>query len=337
MITNSRTQNFGGGGYFSEITIAKGIAVLCVLLGHAFPDAQTGMTDPIAAFVLKLMYSFHMGCFFLLSGFVSGKKLCKDKVDLKHEVIKKLKRLMVPYFFYSLITIGLKQVFSSFANNQFDLSEIWKILIGKNPNGGMWYLWTLFIISVIFLVVSQFVRNPYCYFVIALCMYGLYWIFPSSFINNVLEYTIFYAIGILLQQKYDFIKPVLHSKKGVLIAFGSGVVFVLLTAFMKCPYLITAVIGSLSVLAISCWISDRPHSKDYKILNELGNYSYDIYLISYFVQVPIRVIFYRILPLPYWMVVFMMFVLGAVIPYVVCKYVIRKIPITDKLLLGNWK
>lgn len=322
--------------YYPEINIARGLAVLCVLIGHSFPDAQTGISSPVALWIETAMYSFHMGCFFFLSGFVSAKKLCSDSLDIRSELSKKAKRLLVPYFFYSFITLGLKQIFAVFANNQFRISEIWKIFIGKNPNGGLWYLWTLFIISMLFLCLNQFTRKRAAYCMAGIILYMLYFVFPDSFLRHVFGYSIYFALGILVQQNYHKISPFLHRNLGKFCGILSGTLFVLLVTYTDAPYLITCLLGTFVLFLISCNISSKS-KQTYFVLNELGDYSYDIYLTSYFVQIPIRVIFYKIFPLPYWFVVALMFILGTIIPYFVCKHIIRKIPVTNKILLGNWK
>ena len=322
--------------YYQEINIARGLVVLCVLFGHSFPDAQTGISLPSAQWLHDLMYSFHMGCFFILAGFVSGSKLRACKGNLQLEIGKKFKRLIVPYLFYSIITMGLKQVFSAFANNQFDVSEIWKILIGKNPNGGMWYLWTLFIISIVFLLINQVSRSAIVYIMVGIVMYAVYIFLPSTFLDNVFGYAIFYSIGIILQTKYESIEKIFNSKIGLISAIISGIIFIGLVTFEASIYLVTCLLASYSVLTLSYFFAKKKDSSTYAVLTELGRYSYDVYLLSYFVQIPIRVIFYRIFPMPYWIVVAMMFVLGTIIPYILSKYVVRKISITNKILLGNW-
>ena len=55
--------------YFDEITIARGIGILLVVLGHALK--QTGVTNTVVDVLIEVIYSFHMPLFFVLTGFVS--------------------------------------------------------------------------------------------------------------------------------------------------------------------------------------------------------------------------------------------------------------------------
>lgn len=322
-----------GKKYYDEINIARGIAVLLVLLGHAFPDILSQSGNVFHKVTESILYSFHMGCFFFLSGFVGSRKITSGNINVKNEFINKFKRLMIPYLFYSFITMGLKQIFQAFANNSFEISEFWKILLGKNPNGGLWYLWTLFVIAMIFALLSKIKIKCVVYIALGIILYAFLYFIPQGFYSNLLKYFIFYAVGIYTANDYDKIKPVLATYPfGVLclILFGAGVYI------EGVPYALTGLLGTGLVMFFSIKATENKGVM-FNFLNETGNYSYDIYLISYFVQIPIRIICYKILNLPYLIVVTLMFVLGGVIPYFACKYIIRKIPLTNKILLGNWK
>lgn len=51
-----------------EIDIAKGIGILLVVLGHAVPDANTGIQNMFWAVVFNWIYSFHMALFMAMAG-----------------------------------------------------------------------------------------------------------------------------------------------------------------------------------------------------------------------------------------------------------------------------
>ena len=275
-----------------------------------------------------------MGCFFFLSGFVASRRICSGDVNIKNEFINKFKRLMVPYLFYSFITMGLKQIFSAYANNKFEIGELWKIILGENPNGGLWYLWTLFIIAVIFAALSKLKINYKAYIVLGVVLYALLYFIPDGFYSNLLKYFIFYAVGVGIASEYDHVKFVMSTYRFGIISL---ILFVIMLVIDGVPYAITGLLGTGLVMFLSIRISNNREKGTYKLLNDIGNFSYDIYLVSYFVQIPIRIICYKILSMPYIVVVILMFMLGGIIPYFICKYIIRKISLANKILLGNWK
>ena len=132
--------------YFNEINIMRGMAVLCVVIGHSFNPTET---PTILGFIKSFVYCFHMPAFFFISGFLEGEKR-RSISEKKQAIVKKAKRLMVPYFFLTVVTALLKLLFGAFARNPLNYSTLAvDVLIGRNnPNGGLWFLYALFVISI---------------------------------------------------------------------------------------------------------------------------------------------------------------------------------------------
>jgi len=320
--------------YYYEINTARAIALMFVVLGHSFPDADEAAMLPAAQVIFNVCYSFHMGLFFILSGFVFAKRFLEGKYNLFEQIKNKFCRLMIPYFVFSAVTLLLKTVFAKYANNSFEISEFYKIFLGDNPNGGLWYLWTLFIIMIIFLLIGKLKHREIIAAAVSIVFYILYQTVPYGFYSKILNHAIYFVIGILVFKYYGFIKKLL-SNTAVGIAALAG--FIAMHCLSVNIYIITCLLASIFILWLSIKICDTKikNTAIYKILNELGTYSYDIYLISYFVQIPIRVVFYSIFPIPYWLLFAAMFTMGILIPYLVSKFILRKIPIANFLLLGN--
>ena len=76
------------------IDIAKGIAILCVIIGHTWKNAY-----PADKRLMVFIYSFHMPLFFILSGW------CLKSTDVKISsvIVKKIKQLVVPYVVINFI------------------------------------------------------------------------------------------------------------------------------------------------------------------------------------------------------------------------------------------
>ena len=129
--------------YFNEINIMRGMAVLCVVIGHSFNPTET---PTILGFIKSFVYCFHMPAFFFISGFLEGEKR-RSISEKKQAIVKKAKRLMVPYFFLTVVTAVLKLLFGAFARNPLNYSTLAvDVLIGRNnPNGGLWFLYALFV------------------------------------------------------------------------------------------------------------------------------------------------------------------------------------------------
>jgi len=330
MKTNNTAESKNNKIYYPEINIARSIALIFVILGHSFPDAGYPFSK-----LYTVCYSFHMGLFFILSGFVSARKLLSRNYKISTELKNKSIRLLVPYFVFSVITLILKLFTERFANNPFNLKDSYKILIGINPNGGLWFLWTLFIISAIFIIVGKLKNNLIYFIVFSAVAYIANMYIPQIFISNVLKFSALYTIGIIIFKYYDYFKKYLLNP---IAGIASLVIFCIIhIAKVKTDYMITCLTASIFILFMS-QLAVKFKSKleaVYTIFDEFGTYSYDIYLLSYFVQVPLRVVFKSIIPIPELLLYFLMFVLGLIIPYLASKYILRKVPIFNLLLFGN--
>lgn len=124
------------------IDAAKGIGLLCVILGH--------LRVP---YVSTWVYTFHMPLFFFLSGLVfSGKKY-----DFGTFLKKKLKSLVLPYFtlggvifaFFSLVYALQKQPASAYL-------EMLKDFLVQEHFWTVWFLACLFLVEVLYYGIHRF-------------------------------------------------------------------------------------------------------------------------------------------------------------------------------------
>lgn len=117
-----------------EFDIAKGILILCVVIGH-------GGSDSLADFV----YRFHMPIFFVISGY-----FIKIQMDVKKYAKNQLKKLMIPYFIYMLVDF----LFFDHAHN---LNRVFHYLWGgRFINGVYWYSTCYLISSIMFVVMLKY-------------------------------------------------------------------------------------------------------------------------------------------------------------------------------------
>lgn len=92
-------------GYFD---IAKGIGIICVILGHFIPEKYL---------IRKIISTFHMPLFFLISGYFY--KEAENKVFIK----KKAKQLLIPYFFTAVV-LKILTILKNFVKNGFKLDIV---------------------------------------------------------------------------------------------------------------------------------------------------------------------------------------------------------------------
>jgi fucose 4-O-acetylase-like acetyltransferase len=200
--------------FYQEINIARGIGILLVVLGHSFPDAQLGIYNNSFwyRYIFKTIYSFHMPLFFMMSGFVSYKLI--ELSTNKEEIIavkNKFLRLMIPYLVISIPSLILKYIFSNLAYNKLDENSIIDIFVGINPNGGLWFLYSLFVVSLI----AIFIKKKQFRFITVLFL--IIYFMPTDniemfTINEICKKGIFYFLGMFIYENYDRVKIIISNK-----------------------------------------------------------------------------------------------------------------------------
>ena len=120
------------------IDVAKGLAILIVVLGHC---AATAIGSHSRLFYT--IYSFHMPFWFFLSGMLYSTKTWQVFFS------GKVKSLLLPYLFFFILNIFSYQVL-----NHTDHLQLFQFV----RFGGLWFLLALF-----YVVISYFVLDTYCF------------------------------------------------------------------------------------------------------------------------------------------------------------------------------
>ena len=96
--------------------------------------------------VQKIVYSFHMPLFFFLSGIFAWQSV--SKYDFFSSIKDKIRRLLVPYAFWSFMLAFVKVLFPAYQNHP----ETWDDFLysWKNMHGIYWYLYILFLFFLMF-------------------------------------------------------------------------------------------------------------------------------------------------------------------------------------------
>lgn len=292
-------------------------------MGHSIPDASTFQTisNESFAFVHKIIYSFHMPLFFFISGFLA--KTIFDSSQKLQLIRKKISRLLVPYFFIGICYLPLKILLAQFANKPYELGEFWKILIGINPDGELWFLYALFLVSAAAIIFGNRINNLGLIFAAILAVIDLQTFFsPIKF----LWFNFFFVFGLYCRKNFPNFIEETNSKAALayLAAFAVGNYFNLL--------FVSAATGIVLCLWIS-WKISQTNSTAVKIFEVLGLFSMDIYILSDMIKIPCRIVFWNHFHLytPTFWICFTASVVGSVI---LSKFIIRRSKILSKFILG---
>lgn len=310
------------------IDIAKGIAIILVVIGHCIPDAASSMGISVTGYrwLHDIIYSFHMPLFFFLSGYIIVRENMVRAGKRPLDIIKsRWNRLMIPYVFVGLCYAPFKLLLSKFANKPYDIGNIWKMIIGVNPDGELWFLYALFVITTIVAVSFFHVSIP------RLLVAGVLLIWNPW--NMVTNYLFFFLFGIYMRRDHSgFVENI--KKRHVILL---GIIFFagnygLLIIRQHAFFFLTAMSGMTLVFWLSYRISMlKLPVKDY--LAYCGIMSMDIYILSDIIKIPFRIILWN--KMHFYTGAFLVCtIMGIGLSLWVSQNIIRKSNILKRLLLG---
>lgn len=191
----------------------KGCLILLVVLGHAI---QQALGDACYQNHLwNIIYSFHMPAFMAVSGFFAYHKngLGGGTNTLLKSLFRRFRQLVIPFILWTILFLLI--------NSQITWLAICQKIV--YPDGGLWFLWVLFIISAIFNIgiwLSDIchIRENVVLIIIALCLVAVMVLFDVRLFGYqfIAYYFLFYLIGFLL-----------HKYEGTMIIHNKLVMFLL--------------------------------------------------------------------------------------------------------------
>ena len=268
--------------------------MLLVVIGHVtLTNEFKNPATPVSAEIERIIYSFHMPLFMFISGFLFYyTKLSKNKSFVS--VVKdKVKRLAVPFLFFTVCTLILKSVFSALMKNPAELSlqaMLDIITFKSNPLAEMWFISTLFLLF-FFQPLYKWSLKSVPRVLLMLCFCVLMNIFfPVGIerfnLSNISEYIIYFYLGILFS-KYN-VPGYLDSKISLA---ACAVLFAIFNIYMKENIsILTPLVGVLFSLSLCQRLSRHMP----QLFSSFRDYTFQIFLMGIFFQIGIRFLYLKI-------------------------------------------
>lgn len=192
------------------IDYSKSICIFLIVVGHV-PN-----TPP---FLCSFLWTFHVPIFFFISGY-----LYKENVAPKVFIIKKVKRILLPYIYLYLLSV----VFLVITKADYNFSNIYKMSIGflwgtnvypYYANVPLWFLISLFSVELIFNFIV--VRYPLLFVFFLITSVEFY---SKGLINLFFSFDLtliglnYFIIGFLLR-KYNLLSKIKNSLPLLITAF----------------------------------------------------------------------------------------------------------------------
>lgn len=322
---------------FTEVDIARGIGVFCVILGHALK--QTGEGGSILHGLLTLLYSFHVPLLFILSGFVAVKILSFDSFKVRLGYIRsRVVRLLIPYIIISILYTPVKIILSRYAIKPFTLGDLWYLLIGESPDVSLWFLYVLFLGSVICALILTERTYP-AVLAVSLILAIVSYIFGWTF--RFPMYFVYFVAGIGLRKYYDRFKDRIRSPlalTGALMIFAGGNLLIHFRG-LEIMTILTAFTGTALILCLSDKLAGQTDAAGQlrrlpRLARIYGEYSMDNYILSEPIMTVVKLVFWNILQTGYILTTLVCFIVSAILPIPVSKLIIRRVPLFRLLILG---
>lgn len=321
------------------VLVAKGIAILLVVIGHYNPDSAPAYWTALNA----VIYSFHMPLFFLLSGYLYS----RGSYAYPNLIRRKTRRLLYPF-----IAIAAAALFVKFAAGRFVALDhpvtVRSILaLFTDPVSSfmplLWFIYTLFFIFALYPLLRMLLSAP----LILAALLIVNTLFGTGYpvLGRVAAYMPFFVCGVLLKEHPRVLRTVLHADRR-LVCLQAAVflaLYVLLRRISMAPvfeyaaWFALAVLGAALVLSAGSVLAASAGGKAKRLWMGLGYYSMTIYLLHPLFASPVRIAFSQdfrqgsVLFLP---IALLAIACGVLLPLVIENIFLRKFRITRQFVLG---
>lgn len=262
------------------IDTAKGIAIILVVAGHDLRGLMAAGILPengITELVDGWIYAFHMPLFFLLSGLFVPHTFT-DKEGLKRFLAGKLRTVVYPYFLWSFLTIVLKSFLGQIPNTPRTFLDLPQIVY--SPVEQYWFLYALFIIFVLYSL-TLWLRTPIWAIFGASALFSAFHVSTGwAILDIALMEAVYFCTGVLVAE------PLLDNSERL-----GSIVFIFIGLAGALAPLVTKEqpIAALAGICFSIVLAHLLFNRTWRLLEMLGRYSLEIFLVHSIVSAGVRV------------------------------------------------
>lgn len=279
-----------------KMMILSCIGIILVVLGHT--GSAVHLMDNYFSY-----YSFHMALFVFISGYFY-KKENEDNLLKNGYLIKKVKRLLIPYFIWNIVYGIIINIVRYFGIVKYGNPLSFKTLfIDPWTNGSQfvlniasWFMLALFIVNVVYVLLRKYlgkVFNDYVFLILLLLSIISIKNSPSDnallfILYRTLFFLFFYHFGYFYKEKLEnkfkinttIYLVVLILIQLIVLKFDKNIYYEVIFMKFNCKLCVTPIITSITGILFWLKISDIlvPALKDSKLVNYIGNNTYDIML-----------------------------------------------------------
>ena len=263
------------------IDVCKGICIVLVVYGHISGGLEAAgklAPDSVWIWLRDWVYMFHMPAFFALSGIFAFKLALIPPRDL---LLGRMRMVFYPYVVWTVIIVGAQFAMAQFVNNPPDLARARRFLV--EPYGyGLWFLYSLFIVSLIFNLLVRLRTPP----LIILFLAATFSLLASRnffggwpILNTSMNFFIYYAAAACAREK---IFPLLAPDRCLaLLLAGAGLLMAMTFFYWARPaeeWPFNLILAGLGIAGVICLAKGLAQTLAGRLWSFLGLYSLEIYL-----------------------------------------------------------
>lgn len=266
--------------HYVEIDALKGWAIFLVVLGHSIIIYPVNIqANAIWGGLFAVITAMHMPLFFLVSGYCYSYKGVYGAY-----ILKKVRRLLVPYFVFCLVEMLPKFFLADLINRPRGIGEsLIKMLF---YGGDYWFLWTLFMIFLFYPALDKLLRRNKCAEIVGLVVLAAISIVQIRIefweINAISKYLFWFYCGVLLKNKVNLFAPENQKGKPLVNIVVLVSICAALYCFVKMPSGIAYNCKKFVIAALGILIA--LNAVRFKSFNDFfarfGKYSLQLYLLN---------------------------------------------------------
>lgn len=336
------------------LDIIKGIAIILVVFGHCIQyGSGSEYLQRLVFFdntVFKVIYSFHMPLFMLVSGYLFN--LSVSRHSFKNVLLSRFTTLIVPIFVWSFLTIIIKSIIS---NSDIIVFSLIKTYL-KTSLTTLWFLWAIFYCSLFVLFVRKLFNDSIYVYILGFIL--------TFFIPDVLNLQLykfmypFFVLAYFYSKNEDYIKSWVRKQKVSVLLFVLCFVFLTMMIFYNYDsYIYTSgyyvlnkniirqfsidiyrlligLIGSMLIILIIKTLYNKIDNALFIAVSKIGTSSLGIYIISgYIVDWILTKLTYNIISINYLLVLLETIIITIISLFI--TLIIKKFKVTRVFLLGG--
>ena len=325
--------------YSDSIYVAKGIAIILVVIGHYHPPHIPQYWQWLHDFI----YTFHMPIFMLLSGFLFAAGAPINSISQYKNLIKnKSKRLLLPFLSIAILIFIIKSVAALHFKLTYPISSQSLINLFLNPIDSyasiLWFLYVSFEVFLIFPLIYHFIKSDIHMLVIFILLSFLPW-FSLFMVGELLFFLPLFTLGLVLF-RHDIL---MENYKFGLTSLLVFVLFIAFNSFFQGPDLLRRLyrlalggLGAVATFFIAIQIS-RTKNCFSRALRRIGIYSMGIYLLHTPIMNGVKLVTAEQFSLSgHWFlpIALIMITVGTGVPMLIEGRLLRRSALATQLILG---